>query len=482
MKLISMLSFFGTILMILGISILLPILPGLYYRETDWLVFLVSGILIFLIGLTLNKATLRFKDELYLREALALVTLSWLIASLISTIPYLLTSTFNNFTDAFFESIAGFTTTGATVITDLDTVSHSILFWRSLTHWLGGMGIIVLFVALMSSLKTGGNQLFRAEIPGGIVQKIKPRISQTSLILWLTYVIMTFILILLLWLSGMPFFDAVCHGLVTIATSGCSIKNESLGFYDNPLIYWIIIVFMFVAGSNFALYYTAFKGKSLMTFWRNAEFRLYTKITLFFIFAMTAHLLFVEKITLDSALTLASFNVISSITTTGFTIYDYQSWSYFAQAIIISLLFVGGCMGSTSGSIKVGRYLIIFKQCIVEFWQAIHPRAIINLKMDGKRIDEQLLINVLTYFFLFIILVVVGTILLTYLNLDLLTSFSAVLGCFSNSGLGLAQVGPGQNYSIIPTAGKYILAFLMLLGRLEIYTVLVLFSPAFWKK
>lgn len=482
MQLISMLSFFGTILMILGISMLLPVLPGLYYGEGDWLVFLLGGTLVLLSGLILNKTTLRFKDELYLREALALVTMSWLIASLVSTIPYLATNTFNNFTDAFFESVAGFTTTGVTVISDLETTSHAVLFWRSLTHWLGGMGIIVLFIALVSSLKTGGTQLFRAEIPGSIVQKIRPRISQTSLILWLTYVIMTVVLFVLLWISGMPFFDSVCHALVTVSTSGCSIKNESLAYYNNPLIYWIIILFMFMAGTNFSLYYVALKEKSFFPFWRNAEFRLYSKIVLVFVLILTVHLILVEDIKIFDALTLAGFNIVSATTTTGFNIYDYQNWSYFAQALIIALLFVGGCMGSTSGSIKVGRYLILLKQFLVELRQSIHPRAILNLKMDGKNVEAQLIINVLIYFFLFIFLVFIGTLFLTFLDLDLLTSFSATIGTLSNGGLGLGLVGPGQNYTVIPAIGKYLLAFLMILGRLEIFTVLVIFSPGFWRK
>jgi len=293
---------------------------------------------------------------------------------------------------------------------------------------------------------------------------------------------MTGVLFVLLWLSGMPFFDALCHALVTVATSGCSIKNESLAFYDNPLIYWIVILFMFMAGTNFSLYYVALKEKTLLTFWRNAEFRLYTKIILLFILILTVHLILVEDLKIFEALTLAGFNIISAMTTTGFTINDYESWPYFAQALIIALLFVGGCMGSTSGSIKVGRYLILLKQCVSELRQSIHPRAILYLKMDGKKVEEQLLINVLTYFFLFILLTFLGTIILSLLGLDLLTSFTAVIASLANGGIGLGLVGPGQNFEVIPALGKYVLALLMLLGRLEIYTVLVLISPAFWKK
>jgi trk system potassium uptake protein TrkH len=280
----------------------------------------------------------------------------------------------------------------------------------------------------------------------------------------------------------MPFFDSVCHALVTVATSGCSIKNENIGFYDNPLIYWIIIIFMFIAGTNFSLYYVALKEKSLLAFWRNAEFRLYARIILVFVSLLTLQLIFTEDINIFDALTLASFNIISAITTTGFTIYDYHGWSYFAQALIISLLLIGGCIGSTSGSIKVGRYLILFKQCLVELRQSVHPRAVLYLKMDGKKVEEQLIINVLTYFFLFILLICLGTLVLTCLGLDLLTSFSAVIGCLTNGGIGLGLVGPGQNYAFIPAIGKYMLSSLMLLGRLEIFTVLVLFSPVFWRK
>lgn len=482
MQLLRMLSFLGIVVMILGVAMFFPIFCGLYYGEKEWIVFLCSSIFTFFVGFILYRSTLRFKEDLHPREALGLVTLSWLIASFFGTIPYIFTKTLATFSDAFFESMAGFTTTGVSLIPDLEVVSRSVLFWRSLSHWLGGMGIIILFIALMSTLKMGGTQLFRAEIPGSIVQKLRPRISQTALILWLTYVVMTIILLLLLWMSGMSFFDAICHAFVTVATSGCSIKNESIGYYDNYLIYWVITIFMFLAGSNFALYYIAIKEKTLRYFWRNAEFRLYFKIVTFFILLLSVNLIFQEDINLGYALTLASFKVVSSITTTGFTIYDYQNWTSFAQTIIIALMFVGGCNGSTSGSIKVGRYLIMLKQSIVELRQAIHPRAVINLKMDGKQVEEPLLINALAYFFLFILFTFIGTLVLTFLGLDMLTSFSAVVASISNTGLGFSLVGPGQSFTVIPVAGRYILSFLMLIGRLEIYTVLVLFSRAFWKK
>ena len=241
----------------------MPVFPGLYYGEKEWNIFLFLGVITFLVGFILNRTTLKYRDQLFLREALLLVPSSWLIASIISTVIYLLTKTFDNITDAFFESMAGFTTTGATVVLDLEMVPHAVLFWRSITHWLGGMGIIILFIALMSSLKIGATQLFRAEIPGGIVQKIKPRISQTALVLWITYAGMTVAAILLLWLAGMPFFDALCHGLLTVATAGASIKNENIGFYDNNLIYWVITIFMFL-WFKFCPIIWLFKERSLL--------------------------------------------------------------------------------------------------------------------------------------------------------------------------------------------------------------------------
>jgi trk system potassium uptake protein TrkH len=239
---------------------------------------------------------------------------------------------------------------------------------------------------------------------------------------------------------------------------------------------------MFLAGSNFALFYLAIKEKSLRTFWRNVEFRFYFRAVLFFILIFAVHLIFVEDLNLGNALTLASFKVISAITTTGFTIYDYENWSSFLQTILIVLMFIGGCNGSTSGSIKIGRYIIIFKQALAELRQAIHPRAVLNLKVDGKFVEESILINAFSYFFLFIFFTILGTLFLTFLGLDMLTSFSATVASITNTGLGFSLVGPGQNFSVLPDAGKYALAFLMLLGRLEIYTVLVVFSLGFWKK
>ncbi|KJS87561.1 MAG: potassium transporter [Peptococcaceae bacterium BICA1-8] len=473
-------STLGIILMIIGISMLIPLAWSLYYGSHDLLAFVISSIITFIVGLLLFKG-IKNPGEIRYKEGFAIVSLSWVLASIFGALPYLISGTFSNIADAIFETMSGFTTTGASVLTDVEVLPYGILFWRSLTHWLGGMGIVVLFVAVLSSIGVGGMQMFRAESPGPVAERIKPRISETAKILWLTYVIFTIIEIILLWIFGMNLFDAMCHTFGTVATGGFSTKNLSIGYY-NSIIQWIIIIFMFLSGANFALYYSLLHNKTPKVFWKSAEFRLYSYIILSSITIITIILATNAYMPLDKALTAAAFQVVSIITTTGYATYDFDQWPLLTKSILFTLMFIGGCAGSTGGAIKVGRILILLKQTALELKRAIHPRMIIQLKIREKVIPENIVINILQFFFIYMMLFMLSSIIMTGFGLDILSAMTSVAATLGNVGPGLGLVGPTQNYNFVPSLGKFYLSFLMLLGRLELYTVLVIFSPHFWRK
>jgi trk system potassium uptake protein TrkH len=470
------------IIMIIGIAMVSPLLWSLYYGDLDFYPLLLSSGITFLIGfLGYKKTTL--EGNFLNKEVFCVVTLGWLLASFFGALPYLFSGVFSSFASAYFETMSGFTTTGATVLTDIEALPHGILFWRSLTHWLGGMGIIVLFIALFPSVGIGGMQMFQAESPGGtMTTKLKPRISETAKILWSIYLIMTIVETFLLYLLGMPLFDALCHTFGTVATGGFSTKNASIGYYNNVGIEWVIIIFMFLAGANFALYYHVFRTKKLEVFTRNSEFKLYLFLVLAAVLGVTGNLSWGSGKAIGESVQQAAFQVVSIITTTGFGTADFALWPYFSQAILVTLMFIGGCAGSTGGAIKVGRILVLLKQAKLELRHSLHPRAVLNLKIDGQSMAQENVVNILQFFFLYLMVVGLGTVFMTWGGLDLVTSFTSVVTTLGNVGPGLAVAGPTQNFSFLPATGKYFLSFLMLLGRLELYTVLVLFLPSFWRK
>lgn len=477
----KIISLVGLILVIVGLAMFLPIIWSLYYGEADWPVFLLCGTITAGIGFVayrLNRNAGDFRN----RESFVVVTFGWFLASVFGSIPYLLSESLPTFADAFFETMSGFTTTGASVISNVEGLSHGIVFWRSLTHWLGGMGIVVLLVAILSSAGVGAMQMYRAEAPGPLAEKIKPRIRETARILWYTYLIFTAAATILLWLMGMSFFDALCHAFGSISTGGFATKNLSIGFYNNSGIYWVITVFCFLSGANYSLYYQALKGKSLKTFWRNEEFKLYTLIVLISTLVIWLDLWHNEWGGLGDSLTAAGFQVVTIITTTGYNTTDFNTWSPLAKGILVLLMFVGGCAGSTSGSMKTGRILVLLKQGILEIKRTIHPKQILNLRINGRFVPDEFVPNILQYFFIYLGLTGIATIVMAALGLDLVSAFTAVAATIGNIGAGLGLVGPMANYSFIPTAGKYLLSFLMLLGRLELYTVLALLVRSFWKE
>lgn len=473
------LEYLGRIIVIIGLAMLSNLIWAVIYHEPIIWKLLLSALITMALGWGLSRI-FHTNYEINYREGFAVVALGWIAASLVGTIPFMLTGYIPSFADAFFETVSGFTTTGASILTDVEALPHSLLFWRSLTHWLGGMGIMVLFVSVMAGLGVRANQIFKAEVPGPVSDKLSPRIKETARLLWFTYMVMSLIMLILLIIFGMDIFNALCHTFGTLATGGFSTKNISVAYWDSAFIQWTITIFMFLSGGNFALYYQIYSRRSLKQLIEDREFKLYTFITL----AATAIAVFgiTQAHGFEEHIRGSAFQVVSIITTTGFASMDFDQWEPIGKGVLLLLMFVGGCAGSTAGGIKVGRYMIGLQRAKIELKQMVHPRAMIPQRFGDRFIHDSLVLNVLQFFFLYIGLVLLGTLCMNILGLDLISGLSATLACLGNIGPGFGAVGPMVNYAFIPDIGKYLLSLLMLLGRLEIYTFIVLLIPEFWKE
>lgn len=477
-----LIGYIGRIITIIGIAMLSCIGWSIYYKESIAFSLTLASCITIASGLFLSNV-FNNKENLNYKEGFAVVTLGWIIVSLYGTLPYLLTGTLPSFADALFETVSGFSTTGSSVISDIEALPKGVLFWRSITQWLGGMGIIALFVAIIAGMGARANQIFRAEVPGPISDKISPRIRENAKALWKSYIVLSIICVVLLYIFGMDIFDAFCHTFATMATGGFSTKNTSIAYYGSPFIQWTIIVFMFIAGCSFSLHYLAYKNQSLKLYFRDQEFKFYGGIIL------ASSLIVFIALSINGTLTgceekirSALFQIISITTTTGFASADYEGWPVMAKGMIFLAMFVGGCAGSTGGNIKPGRYLIILQRTIIELKQMVHPKAVLSLRYRGKVLSDSLIINVLQFFFLYMSFLMLGTIVLSFMGMDILSGLTATIACLGNIGPGFGMVGPTQNYAFISDGGKYFLSILMLIGRLEIYPVLVLFIPQFWKE
>ncbi len=475
-------NFLGITLAIIGLFMALAALVSFLYAEREASRILLASMITLTVAAGVYAVSRRrLREEIRYRDAFLIVTLTWSVMSLFSTIPYLLTGTFVSFTDAYFESMSGFTTTGASVLTDIEAISKGVLFWRALTHWIGGMGIIVLALAVLPMLGGGGMQLFKAEVPELSVDRLQPRILDTAKALWIIYVGLTAANALLYLSGGMDLFDAVCHAFATLATGGFSTKNASIGHYQSAFIDYVAVVFMFLAGVNFSLYFLVLKRKPLRVF-QNAEFRFYGSVvliaTLFLGWSVWAAGLYPAA----DAVRFAMFQAVAIVTTTGFATADYEKWPVFGQMILVMLMFFGGMIGSTGGGIKQIRVLIILKQGYRELFQLIHPRAVISLKLDDRYLTKELLGGIWGFFFLFLSVAAVAMLAMTAVGVDIVTSASTVISAICNVGPALGEAGPADNYAGLPSTAKWILSFCMLTGRLEVYTVLILFIPAFWRR
>lgn len=489
----------GALVAFLGASLLLPMIVGLIYDEEVWRSFGITALIALAAGLP-AWYFLKPDRELGIREGFLIVALAWLVISLIGALPFTMSGAIPSYTDAFFETMAGVTTTGATILGGggnpmIEDIPKALLFWRSLAHWLGGMGIIVLTLAILPMLGVGGMQLFKAEVPGPTADKFTPRVKETAKRLWLVYAGITLLEILAL-LPAMNLFDAVNHAFATMATGGFSTKNGSIADFNSPYVEWVITLFMFLAGMNFVLHYRLLRGKRITVF-RDEEMWLYTGIcvgstllTALAIWKPTGSLLysagFADAATgygsFFDALRYGAFQTVSIITTTGFGTADYEIWPPLATVIIFGLFFAGGMAGSTGGGIKIIRHLLLIKNTLKEFRQLVHPRAMLPLRLNGAIVGEDVMRNVLTFFVMYIAATGIGTFVMALLGLDLLTALTGTMSCLGNVGPGFGTLGPTENYAHIPDPGKWVFSLLMMAGRLEIFTVILLLLPVFWKR
>jgi trk system potassium uptake protein TrkH len=460
---------------------LAPCIVALLYHEQDIFSFLYSSAITLSAGACLIIIFPPSKKEMSHREGFLIVSLGWIFATLFGSLPFLFDQTFPSFSDAYFETVSGFTTTGATVLSNIEIMPRCIIFWRSMIQWLGGMGIILFSIAILPLLGIGGMQLYKAEVPGPVIEKLKPRIAETARSLWKIYLALSLLEVFFLILAGMSLFDAICHAFTTLATGGFSTRNKSIEAFQNPYVDFICIAFMFAAGANFALHYRAFSG-NVKSFWKDKEFLVYCTFLFTAIMLLTLVLRFQVYEDNFSSFRRASFQAVSLMTTTGYSTANFEMWPFFGKFVLLLLMFIGGSAGSTGGGIKCIRILLIIRMGYRELFSLVHPHAVVPVKIGGKTIPDGVLRSVTAFVILYVLIFVVGSLAMSLIGLDFVTAVSAVAASLGNVGPGLGGVGPYENYLSLSAIGKWILMLLMLLGRLEIFTLLIIFTPEFWKK
>jgi len=475
----AVLNIFGKLLILLSLFLLTPLPFSLYYNDGMAFSLLVSSLVGALFGGLLTVLFMPEKDLGY-RDGFAVVVLSWVGLACLGALPFYMSGHMNSFIDCLFESMSGFTTTGSTILSTVEVLPKSLLFWRATTHWLGGMGIIVLSLAILPLLGVGGMQLFQAEMPGPTKDRLAPRIQDTARILWAVYVLFTMTEILLLMLGGVDFFDATCHAFATLATGGFSTHTDSIGYFKSVYIESVVIAFMFLAGINFSLHHHALRGK-IKTYWESEEFRFYLTLTcLSTIIIVGANLYYRVYDHAGEAIRTGLFQVVSILTTTGFGTADFDKWTPVCQILLVILMFVGGCAGSTGGGIKVVRLLLFFKYARLQLRSLIHPRTVGTIKLGNVKVPQEVMVAILGFFALYIGFFLLASLVVTAMGVDIITGTTAVIATLNNIGPGLHLVGPVQHFGHLPPLAKLVLTACMLAGRLELYTVAVLLSPDFW--
>ncbi len=483
----------GLLLLCNGAFMLLATLVSWFYQDGVTLEISTAALITLFLGTLFMFTTRGHSKEVKIREGYIIVTFGWIFMALSGTLPYVISESIPRFTNAFFETMSGYTTTGASVLNDIEAIPKGILFWRSLTHWIGGMGIIVLAIAILPLLGIGGMQLFTAESPGPSADKLKPRIRDTAKRLWLIYVSYTLAETILLWVAGMSFFDAINHAFSTLSTGGFSTKNASLAFWnDNPTIQYIVIIFMLLAGSNFVLSYFAFKGR-INKVLQDDEFKWYFLFIIGFTAISALVVYFQADVNLssidhpmvlgegESAFRHSLFQVLAIITTTGFVSADYTMWTPFLTILFFGLFFLGGSAGSTAGGVKVMRHLIMIKNGMIEFKRTLHPNAILPVRFNGKSISKEIVFNILGFFILYMLSFIIGAVVLASLGLDFETAIGGAASSLGNIGPAFGGLSPVNNFDMLPDFGKWWCSFLMLIGRLELFTVLIILTPFFWR-
>lgn len=462
----------------------LLMLPGVgfsfYYDSGDEKALVASALASLTVGAILFFSFSKQDQNIRKREGYLIVTLSWVLMSTFGMLPYIISGTVQSIPDAIFETVSGLTTTGATILTDIEATPKGILFWRSMTQWIGGLGIIVLTVAIFPLLGIGGIELFVAEAPGPTSDKLHPRIQETAKRLWYVYMGLTVLAGLLYYLGGMDFFDAANHALTTMATGGFSTKNASMAFYEGAFIQYTAIIFMFLAGTNFTIIYFGLKGK-FDRVWHSDEFKAYTISLLVIVLLLVPPIYYYSGQDLERSFRDTLFQVVSLITTTGYVTADYTSYHVGLTLVFFMFLFLGGSAGSTSGGIKFIRHLTFFKNSWLEFKRIVHPRAVVPLKINGERVTGKIITHIMNFLLIYLMIFVIGSIVVSLMGYDIMTSFGAVATSLGNVGPAIGRVGPVDNFAFFDPFTKIVLAFLMLLGRLELFTILVLFTPFFWR-
>jgi trk system potassium uptake protein TrkH len=482
----------GVLLLFNGGLMLLSALVSYSYQDGVAFEITLAAFLVLSIGALFMLFGRQHEKQIQKREGYLIVSLGWILMAVSGTIPYLLTETFTDFASSFFEAMSGYTTTGASVLNDIEILPKGVLFWRSTTHWIGGMGIIVLAIAILPFLGIGGIQLFTAEAPGPGGDKLHPRITDTAKRLWLIYVVYTCLETLLLWLAGMSFFDAINHAMSTVSTGGFSTKNSSIAFWnDQPLIQYIISFFMLLAGTNFVLSYFIFTRK-FQKIIADEEFKVYLSFIFVFTLLATVVILNQESIAvlgnsfswtqIETSFRAALFQVIAVITTTGFVSADFTQWTPFLTVVFFGLMFLGGSSGSTSGGVKVVRHMLMIKSGFLEFKRALHPNAIIQARYNNKTVSDSIAYNILGFFILYMLSFIIGAVGFGSLGINFESAVGLSASTLGNVGPALGDFGPSSTYAALPQSGKLWATFLMLLGRLELFTVLIILTPFFWRK
>ncbi|MDB2150378.1 TrkH family potassium uptake protein [Clostridium butyricum] len=476
----AVLSILGNVVKYMVALLFVPLLIALYYGEGDAKSFLLTILIGAPIGLILSNIKAE-KKAIYAKEGFLIVGFAWIIISAIGALPFVISGAIPSFIDAFFETVSGFTTTGATILTAIEGLPKGILFWRSFTHWIGGMGFLIFMLALIPSLGSNSIHLLKAESPGPSPGKIVPKIKETAKILYLIYFALTLIEGILLMCAGMNLYDAVIHAMGTAGTGGFSNMNASIAAFNSPAIEWIITIFMLIFGINFALYFQILKG-NFKGFFKNEELRYYLLIILSAFILITVNIISLNGGDIILSIRQSAFQVSSIVTSTGFATVDFNFWPTLSKLIIVMLMFVGAMAGSTGGGIKTVRIVIMLKAIKREINKIIHPKRVNSVKIDGKTVDEDIIHGVFLFIGAYIIISLIAIFIISFDNFDVVTTVTSVITTMSNIGPGLEVVGPAGNFAAFSPLSKLVLSFCMLAGRLEIYPMLIMFSPSIWRK
>ncbi|WP_165044224.1 TrkH family potassium uptake protein [Dysgonomonas sp. ZJ709] len=473
----------GFLLIIESLFMMVATIVSFAFHETSGDMMLISSAITFFAGIVFRLiGTDDYEKPIGKRESFLVVALTWVILSAFGMLPYYLSGAIPDISNAYFETMSGFTTTGSSILLDIESIPHGLLFWRSMTQWIGGIGIIVFALAVLPMLGGNASVLYDAETTGIVHERFRPRVTQVSKRLWITYVLITGILMLLLWAGPMDFFDAICHAMTTMSTGGYSTKQASIAYWNSPYLEYVISIFMFIGGVNFALIFFLLKGvpKRLL---KDEEFRWYGVICLIFVTIISTCLYFSGQMhDFEYAFRTSLFQVTSVITTTGFATVDYMGWGAFYSLIICLLMLFCACAGSTSGGIKIVRIIVLCKNAVNEFKRQVHPNAVLPVRLNGQVVPIDIVTKILAFLFLYLAILIVSFLILSFSGMGFEESVGSAISCMGNVGPGLGSVGPSGHFNDIPTFSKWYLCFIMLAGRLELFTVLSLFMPAFWKR